>query len=1410
MTKERLQQIVTRMQQLKANGATEQSNQEYANLVQTLKAFQYMQQLRMQQLASQQKSAGKGMPVPQAGDAPANTPASAPAANVTFPGGAGPSLSNEQLTTLRDQIGAFKQLSRNQPVSGQLQSTLTDTKANDTDAASQVTTKVADAAADSHAALLAANGPEAVKPSQAPASTPTPASADTKEPTPARNAPRAETPKDDPASPVYPYNAYLHPFTLLAKPATKAGDDLASMQQRLLIPSMLPAGIDARLLLEERDRFIQARIQQRIRELESFPSTMAQVPTSDALAHASDAPLSSQLNGDVARGHNAKVRALIELKSLHLLERQQQLREKVVASMKLATTLGLDRSAFRRVRKQALRDARVTEQLERKQRTERERKAKQRHTDYLSMICAHGKDLLAAHNKASDQARRIGRLVLKFHADTEREEQKRVERIAKERLNALKADDEEAYLKLIDTAKDTRITHLLQQTDAYLDNLAQAVQAQQNDEAHADFHALDKRISADGGVDETTFGAARQDDPTEDTGRVDYYSVAHRYTEKITEQPSILVGGKLKEYQMKGLQWMVSLYNNRLNGILADEMGLGKTIQTISLITFLIESKKQNGPYLVIVPLSTLTNWVNEFNKWAPSVSTLVYKGTPSVRKQLAAQLKMGTFQVLLTTYEYIIKEKNLLGKIKWTFMIIDEGHRMKNTQSKLTVTLTQNYSSRYRLLLTGTPLQNNLPELWALLNFVLPKIFNSIKSFDEWFNTPFVNTGTNDNSMRLNEEEALLIIKRLHKVLRPFLLRRLKKDVESELPDKVEKVIKCRMSALQVKLYQQMKKHKMIMSDAGPAGQVTKPTGIRGLQNAIMQLRKICNHPYAFEQVEATINPSKENGPDLYRVAGKFELLDRILPKLFATGHRVLIFFQMTAIMDIMEDFLRFRGIKYLRLDGSTKPDDRSVLLREFNKADSPYDVFILSTRAGGLGLNLQSADTVIIYDSDWNPHQDLQAQDRAHRIGQKVEVRILRLVTEKSVEETILSRAQSKLEINGKVIQAGKFDNQATADERELLLRAMLEADNEEDDEDERGDMNDDDLNELLARSSEEVARFQEVDRERAADEEAEWRALGNTGPLPERLMQESELPELYRRDFDAEVIDGTQTEQPLSRRRNVVHYDDGLTEDQFLRALEGEQDLNEVVERKRERAEKRRLKQAGLADVGETGKRAKGTDDTDESTGAQSPGDGALGKRKLGGNSSAAASSTDVSDALNKRRKVDESRDTIKSALMQCYHAVEHCEDPETGRRRCMLFIDIPKKSEYPDYHVLIANPIAMRQIRKRIENRTYKTLEACKKDFHLMFNNARTYNQEGSLVWNDAEELQRVFDETYERVQQELEAEDDQTATEADDSQAEAPVSLETPTDADEGERPRASGKTGMKIKLSMAGRKKRTP
>ena len=317
---------------------------------------------------------------------------------------------------------------------------------------------------------------------------------------------------------------------------------------------------------------------------------------------------------------------------------------------------------------------------------------------------------------------------------------------------------------------------------------------------------------------------------------------------------------------------------------------------------FLLEIKREPGPFLIIVPLSTLTNWTHEFKKWAPAVSVIVYNGSPALRKQLQPQIRVGGFQVLITTFEYIIREKAVLSKIKWLHMIIDEGHRMKNTQSKLSQTLTQYYYTRYRLILTGTPLQNNLPELWSLLNFVLPKIFNSVTSFEEWFNTPFANTGTSDK-LELNEEETLLVIRRLHKVLRPFLLRRLKKDVESELPDKVEKVVKCKMSALQYQLYQQMKKHGMLFDEEVKGCVILfrplilyqpikityrKQIGIKGLNNTIMQFRKICQHPFVFDKIEDRINPSGKLNDSIIRSAGKVALLDQLLPKLFATGHRV------------------------------------------------------------------------------------------------------------------------------------------------------------------------------------------------------------------------------------------------------------------------------------------------------------------------------------------------------------------------------------------------------------------------------------------------------------------------------------------------------------------------------------------
>lgn len=374
------------------------------------------------------------------------------------------------------------------------------------------------------------------------------------------------------------YNAYASPYDLLKKPITSFAH--ASRQQRLLIPSIIPSGIDPYSVISERERRILGRIQYRISELEKLPSNLNDTTNTmqQDLRHPS--------NGSI------KLKAIVELKALRLLGKQKQLREEIMAGMKRSTTLAssADRFAYRRMKKQSLREARMTEKIERQQRTDREHREKQKHLDYLQTICDHGRSLVNAQSNYRSKQNKLGRAVLSYHQHIEKEEQKRAERISKERIRALKNDDEEAYMKLIDEAKDTRLTQLLKQTGSFLDSLTKAVVDQQNDSIYK--HGM---INMDDDDDDMA-----ADDPD---AKNDYFQVTHRVKEEVC-QPDILIGGQLKEYQIKGLQWMVSLYNNHLNGILADEMGLGKTIQTISLVTYLIEKKRQNGPYLIIVPLS--------------------------------------------------------------------------------------------------------------------------------------------------------------------------------------------------------------------------------------------------------------------------------------------------------------------------------------------------------------------------------------------------------------------------------------------------------------------------------------------------------------------------------------------------------------------------------------------------------------------------------------------------------------------------------------------------------------------------------------------------------------------------------------------------------------------------------------
>lgn len=783
-------------------------------------------------------------------------------------------------------------------------------------------------------------------------------------------------------------------------------------------------------------------------------------------------------------------------------------------------------------------------------------------------------------------------------------------------------------------------------------------------------------------------------------------------------------------------------------------MGLGKTIQTISLITYLIERKQQSGPYLVIVPLSTLTNWNLEFEKWAPSIDRIVYKGPPNARKLQQDKIRQGRFQVLLTTYEYIIKDRPILSKIKWFHMIIDEGHRMKNTNSKLSATISQYYNTRFRLILTGTPLQNNLSELWAMLNFVLPNIFKSVKTFDEWFNTPFANTGGQDK-MELTEEEQILVIRRLHKVLRPFLLRRLKKDVEKDLPDKTEKVIKCKFSALQSKLYKQMVTHNKLVVSDGKGGKTTA----RGLSNMIMQLRKLCNHPFVFDVVENVMNPMSISNDLLWRTAGKFELLDRILPKYQATGHRVLMFFQMTAIMDIMEDYLRYRRMEYLRLDGTTKSDERSDLLREFNAPNSKYFMFLLSTRAGGLGLNLQTADTVIIYDSDWNPHQDLQAQDRAHRIGQKNEVRILRLISSNSVEEKILERARFKLDMDGKVIQAGRFDNKSSETDRDAMLRTLLEtADMAESGE--QDEMEDDELNMMLARSDDEITVFQKIDEERAKDPIYGNRPGCKAQP---RLMGEEELPDIYLNENNP-VSEDTEEVGNLgrgARERTKVKYDDGLTEEQWLMAVDDDEDSPEAAaarkQARKDRREANRIKRAGLGEESPAPSRASTEEIETPKKRGRKPGSKNEKRKAEDGNDEPPAKKRRGPQGRPSKVNSHEARvpahqrEILQKSLRSLYDGLMHLEvddlDPpaeddesDAGKRLIIgPFIKLPPKREYADYYVIIHNPICMNQIQTRIKKEEYNSLSDLRKDVELMIRNCQTYNEDVSILYQDAKTI-----------------------------------------------------------------------
>ncbi|XP_044876731.1 probable global transcription activator SNF2L2 isoform X3 [Mauremys mutica] len=1188
-------------------------------------------------------------------------------------------------------------------------------------------------------------------------------------------------------------------------------------KQNRISPIQKPQGLDPVEILQEREYRLQARIAHRIQELENLPGSLPP---------------------------DLRTKATVELKALRLLNFQRQLRQEVVACMRRDTTLetALNSKAYKRSKRQTLREARMTEKLEKQQKIEQERKRRQKHQEYLNSILQHAKDFKEYHRSVAGKIQKLSKAVATWHANTEREQKKETERIEKERMRRLMAEDEEGYRKLIDQKKDRRLAYLLQQTDEYVANLTNLVwehkQAQaakekkkrrrrkkkaeenaegmgsdlgpdgepidessqmsdlpvkvthtetgkvllgpeapkasqldawlemnpgyevaprsdseeesdseyeeEDDDEESSRQEVDEKILLDPNSEEVSekdakqiIETAKQDVDDEYSmqysarGSQSYYTVAHAIAERVEKQSALLINGSLKHYQIQGLEWMVSLYNNNLNGILADEMGLGKTIQTIALITYLMEHKRLNGPYLIIVPLSTLSNWTYEFDKWAPSVVKISYKGTPAMRRSLVPQLRSGKFNVLLTTYEYIIKDKHILAKIRWKYMIVDEGHRMKNHHCKLTQVLNTHYVAPRRILLTGTPLQNKLPELWALLNFLLPTIFKSCSTFEQWFNAPFAMTG---ERVDLNEEETILIIRRLHKVLRPFLLRRLKKEVESQLPEKVEYVIKCDMSALQKILYRHMQAKGILLTDGSEKDKKGKG-GAKTLMNTIMQLRKICNHPYMFQHIEESFaehlgySSGVINGAELYRASGKFELLDRILPKLRATNHRVLLFCQMTSLMTIMEDYFAFRNFLYLRLDGTTKSEDRAALLKKFNEPGSQYFIFLLSTRAGGLGLNLQAADTVIIFDSDWNPHQDLQAQDRAHRIGQQNEVRVLRLCTVNSVEEKILAAAKYKLNVDQKVIQAGMFDQKSSSHERRAFLQAILEHEEENEEEDEVPD--DETLNQMIARREEEFDLFMRMDMDRRRED------ARNPKRKP-RLMEEDDLPSwIIKDDAEVERLTCEEEEEKIfgrgSRQRRDVDYSDALTEKQWLRAIE-DGNLEEMEEEVRLKKRKRRR-------------------NVDKDSGKE---DGEKAKKRRG---------------RPPAEKLSPNPPKLTKQMNAIIDTVINYKD-SSGRQLSEVFIQLPSRKELPEYYELIRKPVDFKKIKERIRNHKYRSLGDLEKDVMLLCHNAQTFNLEGSQIYEDSIVLQSVFKSARQKIAKEDESEDESNDDEEDDEEDES--------------------------------------
>ena len=673
--------------------------------------------------------------------------------------------------------------------------------------------------------------------------------------------------------------------------------------------------------------------------------------------------------------------------------------------------------------------------------------------------------------------------------------------------------ENENFMKDIEQGRQERLKFLIKQTEIFAHFLIGGKAEDNSKNKKSEKGSKRKSISH---VNKSNTDIELIDDEDND----DIYEQEKTIT-RLYSQPSILVGGKLTNYQLDGLNWIISLYERGLNGILADEMGLGKTIQSIAFLAYLKQFQKKNGYFLVVVPKSTMPNWSRECKLWCPRLNVVVLNPVKEEREETLELISQHKFEVVITSYEGVNICINKLRKIKWEVLIIDEAHRIKNENALLSKNVRL-FQSKFRLLVTGTPLQNNLHELWSLLNFLLPDIFSSSSDFDEWFNM----SGDNKDNKKLEGDVELMedtedknaeIVQQLHKILKPFLLRRTKSEVEKTLPPKKEIHIKVGLTELQKDIYKNLLTRSLLQTESKTI-----------YKNIIMQLRKACNHPYLFEGIE------KPNPPPNHLViySSKMRILDKLCNKLYGKS-QILIFSQMTRMLDILEDYCNERRYEYCRIDGETSLEARERMISEFTQKESTKFIFLLSTRAGGLGLNLMTSDTVILYDSDWNPQVDLQAMDRVHRIGQTKPVLIYRLLCENTIEEKILERQAMRLKLDSLVIQQGrvlKVGEHFTKDQMKEMIQYGADAIYRP-----GNDFKDEDIDLILKRGEEQTNKF---------FEEAEKQAKSKSNLLLNFSFDPNDLYKFENEDYrlkrkaNAEKVLNQALEEEIEKESKMLY--------------------------------------------------------------------------------------------------------------------------------------------------------------------------------------------------------------------------------------------------------------------------------